>query len=410
MAETDNRGATTDAMISRATNLRWLRPAVQSLFAVVIILIGIEFSAFVKSLSGPSTEAVALRPPGVEGFLPISSLMSLVYLVKSGVANRIHPAGLVIFSLTLFLALALRRGFCSWICPIGFASEWAHKLGKWIFGRSPRIPAWLDVPLQGLKYFLLGFFAYHILRMPLQDLESFILSPYNRMADVKMYLFFANISRTALIVIFVLIALSVVFKNFWCRYLCPYGALLGLVSLASPTAVSRDAEKCVGCGKCAAACPNMIKVDKKRRVNSPECMACYSCVDACRVKNALRVRSALVPKPISAAVYGFITVAAFIVASNAASAFNFWRPDTTPDMYRQLNGIVGNIGHPGVGGLPSELPEDLPAHHYDLPEFRERFPEMPEGLPPRHYDLQQFKDGVDMPKPDAQKDSPNGGD
>ncbi len=410
MAEKNNNGETADAKTSRSNSLRWLRPAVQSLFAVVIILIGIEFGGFVKSLSGPSTEAVASRPPGVEGFLPISSLMSLVYLVKSGVANRIHPAGLVIFSLTLFLALALRRGFCSWICPIGFASEWAHKLGKWIFGRNPRIPAWLDVPLQGLKYFLLGFFAYHILRMPLQGLESFIYSPYNRMADVKMYLFFANISRTALIVVFVLFALSVVFKNFWCRYLCPYGALLGLVSLASPTAVSRDAEKCVGCGKCAAACPNMIKVDKKRRVNAPECMACYSCVGACRVKNALRVRAALVPKPISAAVYGFITVAAFIVTANAASVFNYWRPETTPEMYRQLNSIVGNIGHPGVGGLPSEMPESLPEHHYDLPEFRERYPEMPQGLPPHHYDLPRFKDGANMPEPGAQEESPNGGD
>jgi polyferredoxin len=407
MAVNDNSGATTGANISRALNLRWLRPAVQSLFAVVIILIGIEFGAFVKSLSGPSTEAVASRPPSVEGFLPISSLMSLVYLVKSGVANRIHPAGLVIFSLTLFLALALRRGFCSWACPIGFASEWAHKLGKWIFSRNPRIPIWLDVPLQGLKYFLLGFFAYHILRMPLQGLESFIHSPYNRMADVKMYLFFSNISRTALVVIFVLLALSVVFKNFWCRYLCPYGALLGLVSLASPTAVSRDAEKCVGCGKCAVACPNMINVDKKTRVNTPECMACYSCVDACRVKNALRVRATLVPKPISATVYGFITVAAFIVASNAASAFNFWRPETTPEMYRQLNAIVGNIGHPGVGGLPSKMPEDLPAHHYDLPEFQERFPDKPQGLPPHHYDPPQLNDGGDKPAPGAQEESPN---
>ena len=37
-----------------------------------------------------------------------------------------------------------------------------------------------------------------------------------------------------------LVVLSVVTKNFWCRYLCPYGALMGLLSMLSPTRIVRD--------------------------------------------------------------------------------------------------------------------------------------------------------------------------
>jgi len=338
----------------------WIRPAVQVVFMAVVLLIGLRFGWFVHSLSGPEPAEVLSRPAGVEAFLPISSLMSLVYFLKTGVLNRIHPAGLVIFSLTLVLALLVRRGFCSWTCPIGTISEIAHKFGKWLFGRNMEMPVWLDVPLQGLKFFLFGFFLYHIAGMPAAGLDSFIHGPYNRMADVKMYLFFANIGTTALSVIVVLLVLSILFRNFWCRYLCPYGAVLGLFSLLSPVAVKRDAEKCIGCGKCAKACPNRIAVNRKTRVNSPECTACFICTDACPAHGALDIRAELSTRPLSAAVYGFIIVAAFVLTASVAGAFNYWHSETSPALYKRLYTQIDGIGHPSTGGVSDnhETPHD----------------------------------------------------
>ncbi len=112
------------------------------------------------------------------------------------------------------------------------------------------MPRWLDMTLRSLKYALLGFFLYHILPMPPAALRSFIYGPYNRIADVKMYLFFSNISAVAVSVLIVIGLLSMFFKNFLCRYLCPYGALLGLFSVASPVAIRRNLHKCAACGKC----------------------------------------------------------------------------------------------------------------------------------------------------------------
>lgn len=102
-----------------------------------------------------------------------------------------------------------------------------------------------------------------------------------------MYLFFAEITGFALCTIIILAFLSVVIKNFWCRYLCPYGALLGAVSWLSPFKVTRNVETRIDCELCTKACPSAIKVHKAKRVWSDECMSCYQCIEVCPVKDAL---------------------------------------------------------------------------------------------------------------------------
>lgn len=161
---------------------RW----VQLGFAFGAILTGVQFHRFVASLTD-GARAYAARPAEVDAWLPISSLMSLFYFVKTGIANTVHPAGLVLFTLILVLAV-----------------------------------------------------------------------------------------------------FSLLYKNFWCRYLCPYGALLGLASSASPLAVQRDSAACTLCLRCTQACPNRIAVHAQESVRSPECTACYGCVTACQQPGALR--------------------------------------------------------------------------------------------------------------------------
>jgi len=82
---------------------------------------------------------------------------------------------------------------------------------------------------------------------------------------------------------------SVFVQNFWCRYLCPYGALLGLVSLASPLRIRRSRELCIDCGKCAKACPSRLPVDRLVTIRSAECLGCMECVAACPVAEALQM-------------------------------------------------------------------------------------------------------------------------
>ncbi len=208
------------------------------------------------------------------------------------------------------------------------------------------MPKWLDFILRSLKYLLLGFFLYSILRMPVEGLRQFIYGPYNRIADVKMYLYFRNITVTAVIVIAALFVLSLLFKNFLCRYLCPYGALLGLFSALSPVAVRRDANVCTDCGRCGRACPNRIAVDKKEMVRSVECTACFDCVEACKMDGALRMGWPRTKARLSPAAYGVITVAAFFFAAQIGRSFGYWRSETPDSMYKILHNRIAEISHP----------------------------------------------------------------
>jgi len=247
------------------------RRLVQGLFIALSLAIGVRFYFFIRFLETDGATAFVSRPPGVDGYLPISSMMSAYLFIKEGIIHSAHPAGLFIFMAIVLLSFVIGKAFCSWMCPIGTLSEFLGNLGEKMFGKI-KLPTFLDYPLRSLKYLLLGFFVYSIFfLMSDTAMQAFLDSPYNQVADIKMYYFFADISRTALVVITILFLGSIFIRNFWCRYLCPYGALLGVVGLISPNKIQRNVDSCIDCAKCAKACPSFIKVDKliKPRLSGP---------------------------------------------------------------------------------------------------------------------------------------------
>ena len=126
----------------------------------------------------------------------------------------------------------------------------------------------------GLEIFLLGFFVWAISGMSAMGIRDFMLSPYGLIADVKMLNFFRHLGETGLTVLGIFVLASVFVQNFWCRFLCPYGALLGLTSWLSPTRIRRNTEACIDCAKCAKACPSALPVDKLVQIRSVECTGC----------------------------------------------------------------------------------------------------------------------------------------
>jgi polyferredoxin len=318
--------------------VRW---GVQLAYAAFLVAVGLEFSRFASQVAGGGP-VTASRPPAVEGFLPISALLGLKRFLLTRYWDEIHPAGLTVLVATLATAFLARKAFCSWVCPVGALSralEWLGAKTLWR-RRWPAVPRALDLPLTGVKYALLGFFAWSVLQMPLAGVEAFLRSPYNLSADAKMLLFFRDPSATALAVLGVLVLLSVVVKHFWCRYLCPYGALLGLASFLSPLSVRRDPETCNDCRACTRACPVEIPVHARLRVLSPECTGCLSCVAACTVpdclgltrKGARAFPAWTVPAVALATMLGFWGVAA---------ATGFWETSVPVEAFRWAYRVMG---------------------------------------------------------------------
>lgn len=330
----------------QATIQKW-RLAVQIAFALLCAWIGIEMHFFVKYLESGGSTTFIQRPPGVEGFLPISSLMSLYYFVLSGEFHPAHPAGLVILIAIIALSLVFGKAFCSWLCPVGFISEALGDLGEKIFRRKITTPRWLDWPLRSLKYLLLAFFVYSIFfTMGKFALRAFLDGDYNLVADIKMYYFFAQISQFSLIVIGSLVLLSIPLRGFWCRNLCPYGALLGLLSLASPHKIKRNATSCIDCGKCALKCPSFIKVDKVKTVVSDECTSCMVCVDICPVADTLEVTSLVSRKPVHKRWVAFATVGIFVIITGLGILTGYWNNNVTTEQYLHHQQYLQGYGHP----------------------------------------------------------------
>ena len=335
---------------NRSKSAQKFRFAVQVVFSLLCIWIGIEFYQFISYLESNGTDTFHQRPPGVEGFLPISALMSVVYFIQTGQIHDVHPAGFFIFLAIVGVSFVFGKAFCSWLCPVGFISEmvgdFGEKIWKKLFKRRIKLHSFIDYPLRAVKYLLLAFFAFAIFSMTETALAFFLSDAYNIAADVKMYYFFSEISRFSLIVIGVLFLLSIFIRNFWCRYLCPYGALLGLIGFISPNKIKRNSVNCIDCELCAKACPSFIKVDKVKTVLSDECTSCLSCVDACSVADTLEVKNIFGKKKVSKKIIAFGVVLLFVAITGLGMITGHWHNKVSKEEYLIIHKRLDAIGHP----------------------------------------------------------------
>jgi polyferredoxin len=330
--------------VASDTTQRWRR-AFQIAFFLLNVAIGIQFWFFVRFFESGGEGIYLPRPPGIEGWLPIAALMNLKAAALTGELPRRFPAGLFLLVAFLAITFLFRKAFCSWLCPVGTISEGLWKLGRRVFRRTFALPRWADWPLRALKYLLLAFFLWAVANMSVGAIRAFLASPYGLVADVKMLNFFRHMGTTAAVVVGLLVAASVLVQNFWCRYLCPYGALHGLVAWLSPVRIRRDPDTCIECAKCSKACPSLLAVDVKLSIASPECTGCMECVAACPVKDALAM-SATRQRRLPAWALAAGIAALFLGLVGVAQLTGHWHTDVDPQLYREVIPRAPDFGHP----------------------------------------------------------------
>jgi len=332
-----------------------VRRSFQDAFLLLNVWIGAEFYYWVRQFEPGGAATSVQRPAGVEGWLPIAALMNLKYWVVTRQVLSLHPAGMFLLISFLAMSFLFRKAFCSWLCPVGTISEYLWQLGRKIFRRSFHLPRWLDVGLRGLKYLLLGFFVWAVSSMAAGEIAAFMNSPYGVIADVKMLNFFRHLGETGAIVIGVLAVASLFVQNFWCRYLCPYGAFLGITSLFSPARIRRNPETCIDCAKCAKACPSALPVDKLITIKSAECTGCLECVAVCPAKDALSLAlpaiPALVPQPRKVPAWAMAAgiAALFLGIVGFAKTAGHWDSHVPRATYQQLVPNADQARHPMPG-------------------------------------------------------------
>lgn len=186
-------------------------------------------------------------------------LILLVVLVLTGVGAKVW-LGLLLAA--LLSTLLVKRAACSFVCPLFPVGELLWRGGARLFGRNLTVPFWFDLVLRSAKYLVLAWIG------------------------IAMGTGFSY-PVPIIVLLAVLAFLSFFFQLPWCRYLCPAGALFGLVSMASLLKIRRSPPHCVRCHKCSNRCPANLPVMLRTTLRSPECFACYRCVDGCPAPNAL---------------------------------------------------------------------------------------------------------------------------
>ncbi|AFM02353.1 hypothetical protein Desde_4092 [Desulfitobacterium dehalogenans ATCC 51507] len=190
---------------------------------------------------------------------------------------------LISITLPIAIALVLGRVFCSWICPYNTLQEFirfaARTLG--IKGISKQV-----IADPYLRYTILG--IGFVLTVLGSAVFPYIL-PYVQLGRFFYYLTFGSVFWTGLIVVMVLLFLdSFMQKGVWCNYLCPTGALLGLLGRKKLIRVRRDKTKCMAsCILCEKVC---VWKSHPKLDDMLNCTHCHLCVDKCPSK-ALKIRS-----------------------------------------------------------------------------------------------------------------------
>lgn len=159
------------------------------------------------------------------------------------------------FTLPLVFTLFFGRTFCAAVCPLGAIQDVVAL-------RPVRVPSWLEHALGLLSYIYLGasvFFA--------ATGSAFIICEYDP--------FVAFFRRTGSLNLFILgasfLLIGIVVGRPYCRFLCPYGVLLNLVSRASKWHVTITPDECIQCRLCEDACPfGSIQLPTQEQVNRTE--------------------------------------------------------------------------------------------------------------------------------------------
>ncbi len=213
-----------------------------------------------------------------------------------GIAARTLTVFSLFFLVLLLLSLTLGRVFCGWICPMGALLSFF----SWLFKTKKRR---YKEPSFKYKYvILIFFFVAALFSLPIGTVfdpiailfrvVTFVIHPEGNLALLysskaipslenytmtEPHLFYGAV--TAGIIFLTVLLLNLIEERLWCRYLCPYGALLSIISSKNILKLRIDEEKCTSCGICDAVCP--ASATPFNGWKAGECYQCFRCHTEC---------------------------------------------------------------------------------------------------------------------------------
>jgi polyferredoxin len=255
--------------MAKKKNVAGWRQGLQIFFFVLIALIAVNHSLVeggkgIPVLSSASTHALC----------PFGGVVSIYQFVTSGTyVKKTHESSFILMFIVFALALLMGPVFCGWVCPFGSFQEWIGKLGVRIFGKrfNNLIPYKADRYLRFLRYGILAWVVYVTARTGLLMFAN--LDPYYALFNF----WTVEVTLTSLVALGVIIVVSFIIERPFCKYVCPYGAVLGVFNLVRIFKIKRNPETCIDCKACDRSCPMNIRVSTGTNILHHQCITCMKC-------------------------------------------------------------------------------------------------------------------------------------
>lgn len=227
-------------------------------------------------------------------FVSVPALFITVFSSTGGIMTSIaggsfvlsENIGRIILILGVFLiTLVWGRFFCGFICSFGAMQDLLNSIGKLIPFKI-KVPEKADKWLKLLKYAVLAFVAVGVWGFSVTG--DTVWSPwtvfgvYSSFSGWSSLKYFLTLGGVFLLLI---IIGSMFIERFFCRYLCPLGAIFSLVSRFRIYSLNRKPDKCGNCKLCTSKCSMGIPLYKYEKVRSGECINCMKCTSVCPNEN-----------------------------------------------------------------------------------------------------------------------------
>jgi uncharacterized protein with FMN-binding domain/polyferredoxin len=214
---------------------------------------------------------------------------------------------LVEFIAIMFLTAVIGRWFCGWICGFGAYNDFIYFISKKVFKVKFKVNEKVDYMLKYIKYLILIFIIIISWTMGSSLLDS--TSPWDvfgQITDVS------NILSTLFIglIFLVLITIGAAFiERFFCRYLCPLGAVFSIISKIGIVKINKPKADCGKCRACTMNCSMGLQLYKVNGVCGGDCINCLKCTDICPRSNA---NINVLGKDLDAKLTGSVAMATFL--------------------------------------------------------------------------------------------------
>ena len=254
-----------------------IRLLVQIVFLVLIAAISIN-----HTLGEGAGTIPILSNASLHALCPFGGVVSIYQFAATGTyVKKVHESSWVLMWIGFLLAALYGPVFCGWVCPMGTVQEWVGKLGRRLFGRrfNAIIPPKYDRWLRYLRYAMLAWVLYMTIMTGKLAFES--VDPYFALFN----LWSSELSVSGVIVLAAVLLASLLVERPFCKYACPYGAVLGLFNLLRVFKIRRNPPTCIDCKACDRACPMNIEVSGSGVIRDHQCITCMKCTSerACPV-------------------------------------------------------------------------------------------------------------------------------